>query len=92
MHINESLKAIVYKLLHLFQPIISLLYSFVMYVYVCMYVGVTPDQIGVVTPYEGQRGYVVAHMQKNGDYDTITCFPTSMYVCMYVCMVDIEYS
>ena len=54
--------------------------------YVCMYVGVTPDQIGVVTPYEGQRGYVVAHMQKNGDYDIITCFPTSMYVCMCVCM------
>ena len=56
-----------------------------------MYVGVTPDQIGVVTPYEGQRGYVVAHMQKNGDYHTITFFPTSMYVCMYVCMVDIGY-
>lgn len=28
--------------------------------------GTTPDQIGVVTPYEGQRGYVVSHMQKNG--------------------------
>ncbi len=28
--------------------------------------GVVPDQIGVVTPYEGQRSYVVSHMQKNG--------------------------
>lgn len=28
--------------------------------------GVVPEQIGVVTPYEGQRSYVVSHMQKNG--------------------------
>lgn len=28
--------------------------------------GVTPDQIGVVTPYEGQRAFVVSHMQKSG--------------------------
>ena len=28
--------------------------------------GITPDQIGVVTPYEGQRSHVVAHMAKNG--------------------------
>jgi hypothetical protein len=28
--------------------------------------GITPDQIGVVTPYEGQRAYVVSHMQKAG--------------------------
>ena len=28
--------------------------------------GVTPDQIGVVTPYEGQRAFVVSHMQKAG--------------------------
>jgi hypothetical protein len=28
--------------------------------------GVVPDQIGVVTPYEGQRSYLVSHMQKNG--------------------------
>jgi regulator of nonsense transcripts 1 len=25
--------------------------------------GITPDQIGVVTPYEGQRAYLVLHMQ-----------------------------
>lgn len=28
--------------------------------------GVTPGQIGVVTPYEGQRSYVVNHMQLHG--------------------------
>ncbi|XJO77724.1 hypothetical protein BDV3_002266 [Batrachochytrium dendrobatidis] len=28
--------------------------------------GVTPAQIGIVTPYEGQRAYVVQHMQFNG--------------------------
>eukprot|EP01041_Mallomonas_annulata_P006922 gene6922-14061_t len=28
--------------------------------------GIVPDQIGVVTPYEGQRAYVVLHMQRNG--------------------------
>lgn len=28
--------------------------------------GVTPDQIAVVTPYEGQRSYVVNHMQLHG--------------------------
>ncbi|KAJ1441809.1 AAA domain-containing protein [Ochromonadaceae sp. CCMP2298] len=28
--------------------------------------GITSDQIGVVTPYEGQRAYVVQHLQKAG--------------------------
>ena len=28
--------------------------------------GITPSQIGVITPYEGQRAYLVNHMQKNG--------------------------
>lgn len=28
--------------------------------------GVLPSQIGVVTPYEGQRAYVVSYMQRNG--------------------------
>ena len=32
--------------------------------------GVNPDQIGVVTPYEGQRAYVVSHMQKSGSLRT----------------------
>ena len=28
--------------------------------------GVVPSQIGVITPYEGQRSYVVSYMQMNG--------------------------
>jgi regulator of nonsense transcripts 1 len=28
--------------------------------------GILPSQIGVITPYEGQRAYIVAHMQRNG--------------------------
>ncbi|KAG1221278.1 hypothetical protein G6F68_020970 [Rhizopus microsporus] len=28
--------------------------------------GVMPSQIGVVTPYEGQRSYIVQYMQFNG--------------------------
>ena len=28
--------------------------------------GLTPDQIGVITPYEGQRAYLVNYMQRNG--------------------------
>lgn len=28
--------------------------------------GVTPNQVGVITPYEGQRAYVVAHMARAG--------------------------
>jgi regulator of nonsense transcripts 1 len=28
--------------------------------------GITPEQIGVVTPYEGQRAHVVTHMERQG--------------------------
>ena len=28
--------------------------------------GIMPDQIGVITPYDGQRAYVVQHMQRSG--------------------------
>ena len=32
--------------------------------------GATPDRMGVVTPYEGQRAYVVNHMQRHGTMRT----------------------
>lgn len=28
--------------------------------------GVTPEQIGIITPYEGQRAHIVQYMQRNG--------------------------
>ena len=28
--------------------------------------GATPDQIGIITPYEGQRAYIVAYMKRTG--------------------------
>lgn len=28
--------------------------------------GINPHQIGIITPYEGQRAYVVQYMQFNG--------------------------
>lgn len=31
---------------------------------------VKPDQIGIITPYEGQRCYIVSHMLKNGSVNT----------------------
>lgn len=44
--------------------------------------GVLPDQIGVVTPYEGQRAFVVSHMQKNGS------LPSHLYHEIEVASVD----
>jgi regulator of nonsense transcripts 1 len=30
--------------------------------------GVVPAQIGVITPYEGQRAHIVAHMSRSGSF------------------------
>ena len=38
----------------------------IIYIYYITYTGITPRQIGVITPYEGQRAYVVQHMQRHG--------------------------
>eukprot|EP00760_Papus_ankaliazontas_P009431 PhM_4_TR14077/c6_g2_i1/m.60764/K14326/UPF1, RENT1; regulator of nonsense transcripts 1 len=44
--------------------------------------GVTPDNIGIVTPYEGQRAYVVNFLQRNG------AMPSELYKRIEVCSVD----
>ena len=49
-----------------------------------MYIGLL--QIGVITPYEGQRAYIVSHMTKNGQlaqrlYSEIE---VASYVCNYL--------
>ncbi|AMD22919.1 HHR150Cp [Eremothecium sinecaudum] len=44
--------------------------------------GVKPEQIGVVTPYEGQRAYIVQYMQMNGAMDK------DMYLNVEVASVD----
>jgi regulator of nonsense transcripts 1 len=44
--------------------------------------GVTPDNIGVITPYEGQRAYIVNFLQRNG------AMPAELYKRMEVSSVD----
>ena len=44
--------------------------------------GVKPDQIGVITPYEGQRTYILQYMQMNGALDK------DLYVQVEVASVD----
>eukprot|EP00127_Corallochytrium_limacisporum_P000235 Clim_evm3s8 gene=Clim_evmTU3s8 len=44
--------------------------------------GVNPQQIGIITPYEGQRAFLVSHLQYNG------AFRAEMYSGMEVASVD----
>ncbi|AAS50792.4 ABR022Cp [Eremothecium gossypii ATCC 10895] len=44
--------------------------------------GVKPEQIGVVTPYEGQRAYIIQYMQMNGSMDK------DLYMTVEVASVD----
>ena len=47
--------------------------------------GVMPDQIGVITPYEGQRAHVVTTMQRVGTLRQVStkshpvCLPVASY-------------
>ena len=31
--------------------------------------GLRPEQIGIITPYEGQRVYIISYMQRSGTLD-----------------------
>lgn len=31
--------------------------------------GLRPEQIGIITPYEGQRAFILSYMQKQGQLD-----------------------
>ncbi|CCE62545.1 hypothetical protein TPHA_0C03950 [Tetrapisispora phaffii CBS 4417] len=44
--------------------------------------GVKPEQIGVITPYEGQRAYILQYMQMNGSLDK------ELYINVEVASVD----
>ncbi|CAI7420258.1 CPS_collapsed_G0043390.mRNA.1.CDS.1 [Saccharomyces cerevisiae] len=44
--------------------------------------GVKPEQIGVITPYEGQRAYILQYMQMNGSLDK------DLYIKVEVASVD----
>ena len=45
-------------------------------------VGVLPDDVGIITPYEGQRAYVVHYLQRNGT------LPSDLYKRIEVSSVD----
>lgn len=52
--------------------------------------GVKPEQIGVITPYEGQRAYVVQYMTFNGSMPQ-QLYQVIMGICIYVCMYVYTY-
>ena len=41
--------------------------------------GILPAQIGVITPYEGQRAHVVTTMQRVGTLRQVGASPSSLY-------------
>ena len=44
--------------------------------------GIKPEQIGIITPYEGQRAYVVHYMQLNGSMHQ-KLYQVSKYMYIY---------
>ena len=66
-----------------------------LYIYYITYTGITPRQIGVITPYEGQRAYVVQHMQRHGAmrselYHDIEVASVDSFQGMYICVFTSE--
>ena len=54
--------------------------------------GVKPEQIGIITPYEGQRAYLVQYMQYSGSLHAKlyqVCGHLCVCMCMCVCSVAV---
>ena len=49
--------------------------------------GVKPEQIGIITPYEGQRAYIVSYMQFSGSLHA-----TLYQVCFLILVYFLSYS
>ena len=44
--------------------------------------GIKPEQIGVITPYEGQRAYIVQYMQFSGSLHANLYLVSTQFECM----------
>ena len=53
--------------------------------------GVKPEQIGVITPYEGQRAYVVQYMTFNGSMPQQLYQVINLYICEYLKVRSFEW-